>query len=209
MSDPFLNTQVVDSVEMLRALYGEPSARSLAKELDYLSDHYQAIVKASPFVLVASVAAEGLDISPRGDKAGFVAIHDKQTLMLPDRRGNNRADTLMNIVRDDRVSLIFMVPGMGETLRVNGRARVVIDDQLCGQFVVQGKAPRSVVVVRVERAYFQCQKALARSGLWDPANYVDRSQLPTAGQMIADQDSTFDAAGYDASYPEHMARTIY
>lgn len=207
--DPFNNPNTIDSVAALRERYGEPSARSLVKELDYLSEHYCSIIRASGFVLVASVGPEGLDISPRGDAPGFVQIVDARTLLLPDRRGNNRADTLMNIVRDDRVSLIFLVPGLGETLRVNGRAKIVVDDALCQQFTVQGKAPRSVLAIRVERAYFQCQKAIARSGLWLSESQVAPGVLPSAGQMIADQDPAFDAASYDAGYAEYMRETMY
>ncbi|MEM7098730.1 MAG: pyridoxamine 5'-phosphate oxidase family protein [Pseudomonadota bacterium] len=209
MTNPFDNPHTINSSEQLREIYGEPSRRSLTKELDHLSEPYQALVRASGFVLVASVGPEGLDISPRGDAPGFVRIHDERTLLLPDRRGNNRADTLNNLVRDNRISLIFLIPGVGETLRVNGRAKVVIDDELCDSFTVAGKAPRSVLVTRIERTYFQCQKAIVRSALWSQESVVARATLPTAGEMIADSDASFDHQSYDAGYADYMKETLY
>ncbi len=201
--------QVISDVSQLRSRYGEPSERSLRKVLDHMSDHYAALVQASPFVLVASVGPEGVDVSPRGDAPGFVRIADPRTLMLPDRRGNNRADTLCNIVRDPRVSLLFLIPGVGETLRVIGRAQVVIDPQLCDSFAVQGKAPRSVIVVHIQEVYFQCQKALARSRLWAADSQVERGTLPSAGQILQAVVDDFDGEDYDAGYADYMRKTIY
>lgn len=200
---------VLSDVAQLRAVYGEPSARSLAKELDFVSPAYRRLIEAAPFMVIASVGPEGLDTSPRGDSPGFVRVVDPHTLMLPDRRGNNRADTLMNIVRDPRVSLLFMIPGVGETLRVIGQAKVVTDATLLSSFAVGDKLPRSVVVVDVERVYFQCQKALARSKLWEPESQVVRASLPTAGDMLEAVDGDFDGTEYDANYPVHMGKTIY
>ncbi len=200
---------VIKDEQQLRQYYGEPSKRSLIKVLDHISDHYRAFIQASPFVLVASVGPEGVDVSPRGDQPGFVHIVDPKTLMLPDRKGNNRADTLMNIVRDPRVSLLFLIPGVGETLRVVGSAKVVVDDNLCTQFAIKDKPPRSVMVLDVEEVYFQCQKALARSQLWSPDSRVERGTLPTAGQILAALDKNFDGEAYDANYPQYLRETIY
>ncbi len=206
-------SQVIENVEALRQLYGDPSPRALTKELDHLNAHYQLYVQAAPFVVVASAGTNGVDVSPRGDAPGFVRVADERTLMLPDRRGNNRADTLLNIVANPQLSLLFMIPGVGETLRVSGRAQIVIDTDLCQSFAVNEKPPRSVLVVHVERAYFQCQKAFARSGLWQdnttPERGTAKGQVPTAGQMIEAIDATFDGAAYDKNYPQHIQKTIY
>jgi PPOX class probable FMN-dependent enzyme len=200
----------ITSQEQLESIYGTPSGGAVAKEIDYISDHYRAFVEASPFVMLSTVGEEGTDCSPRGDPAGFVRVADRKTVMMPDRRGNNRVDSLRNIVRDGRVSLLFLIPGVGETLRINGRAHLSIEPQLLVGFTMDGKLPRSVGVVAVERVYFQCQKALARSRLWEPAAQVPRSALPSTGQMIkALMAEPFDAEAYDKNYPQHMANTIY
>jgi PPOX class probable FMN-dependent enzyme len=206
MSEP----HTIQSVAELEALYGEPVKTSLIKELDHISDHYRAFIEASPFCAVASCGPGGLDCSPRGDPAGFVRVADSKTVMLPDRRGNNRLDTLKNLVVDPRISLLFLIPGVGETMRINGRAVISTDPELCAGFSMQGKAASSVIVVTVERIYFQCQKALARSRLWDPDARIDRATLPTAGQMAqALSTEPFDGAAYDAEYPERMKKTMY
>ncbi len=205
MTDP----HAVTTMEALESLYGEPARRSLIKELDHISDHYRAFIEAAPFVVIASVGEEGLDCSPRGDPAGFVHVRDDKTVQIPDRRGNNRIDTLRNIVRDPRVSLLFLIPGIGETLRINGRAEITTDPDLCATFAINGKTPATVLNVRVERVYFQCQKALARSRLWAPETQIERDRLPSTGTIIKALDEAFDAAAYDANYPEHMAKTIY
>ncbi len=200
----------ITSVEELEALYGPAVPRSLIKELDHLSDHYRAFVEAAPFVVVATAGPEGLDCSPRGDPPGFVRVHDKHTVMMPDRRGNNRLDTLKNIVRDPRISLLFMIPGIGETLRINGKAEITSDPDLCTSFAIQGKNPKSVIIIRIDSVYFQCQKALARSRLWDPASTIDRSALPATGEMLeALSSEPFDGKAYDEGYAEHMKKTIY
>ncbi len=202
--------QRITSVEQLEALYGAPSERALIKEIDHVSDHYRAFIEASPFAIVASAGPEGLDCSPRGDPAGFVRVADPKTVLMPDRRGNNRADTLRNILRDPRISLLFLIPGVGETLRINGRAEILIDPGLLDSFAVDGKAPRSVVSVTVDTVYFQCQKALVRSRLWDPSAQPDRRSVPSAGDILqALSDGSFDGATYDAGYAEQMKETIY
>ncbi len=194
----------------LLALYGEPSAAAVAKELDYIHPHYRAMIQASPFLTIASVGPEGLDVTPRGDPAGFVHVIDDKTLLIPDRRGNNRVDTLRNIIRDDRVALLFLIPGVGETLRVNGRASISVAPDLIGRFPFRGTLPRTVIVVRAERVYFQCPKALIRSELWNPNKHIDRTALPSTGTILADiTRGTLDGAEYDRAYPERLRATIY
>jgi len=200
----------VTRVEELEALYGEPSRRSLVKEVDHLIEHYRAFVEQAPFVVVASSGPEGLDCSPRGDAPGFVRVVDERTVQIPDRRGNNRLDTLRNLVLDPRISLLFLIPGVGETLRINGTATIDTDPALCASFAVGGKTPRSVITVAVARVYFQCQKALARSKLWNPDARVDRRSLPSAGDILQALDAEpFDGAAYDRDYPQHLKDTIY
>ena len=203
-------TNTISTIEELEAIYGEPLPQSLVKEIDYISDHYRSFIEKSPFMVLASVAEEGLDCSPRGDPAGFVRVVDEKRVMIPDRRGNNRIDTLRNIVRDPRVSLLFLVPGVGETLRINGRAEISVDPKLCASFDMNGKTPRSVIIVTADRVYFQCQKALARSQLWDSKAQVERKELPTAGKILQSLSrDEFDGEAYDRNYPERLKKTIY
>lgn len=200
----------IRSIEELEALYGTPVPRSLIKELDYISDHYRAFIEKSPFVVVATCGPEGLDCSPRGDLPGFVRVVDRKSVLLPDRRGNNRLDTLRNIVRDPRISLLFLIPGVGETLRINGHADIVTDPDLCASFAMEEKAPKSVLSVTIDRIYYQCQKALVRSRLWSVEAQVPRSELPTSGQMLeALSNGEFDGTAYDKGYAEYMKETIY
>jgi hypothetical protein len=173
----------VTSVEQLEAIYGTPHERSVRKEIAFLNEDYQAFVKASPLVVLASVGEGGTDCSPKGDFPGFVRILDERTLVLPDRPGNNRIDNLRNIVLDPRVSLLFLVPGVDETLRVNGRAEITVDPELLATFQVDGKLPRTVIIIRINSAYFHCSKALVRCGLWDPEKHVERSLLPSPAAM--------------------------
>ncbi|WP_321343982.1 pyridoxamine 5'-phosphate oxidase family protein [Breoghania sp.] len=205
MTDP----HAVTTMETLESLYGEVQKTSQIKEIDYISDHYRAFIEAAPFVVIASVGEEGLDCSPRGDPAGFVRVSDEKTVQIPDRRGNNRIDTLRNIVRDPRISLLFLIPGIGETLRINGRAEITRDPALCETFAINGKAPVTVLNVSVDRVYFQCQKALVRSRLWAPETQIERTSLPSTGTIVKALDNTFDAAAYDANYPERLKKTIY
>ena len=193
----------------LRAIYGEPHARSVTKEIDRLNEQYQAFVKASPFVVLASSGADGIDCSPKGDEPGFVRIIDERTLALPDRPGNNRIDNLLNIIADPRVSLLFIVPGIGETLRVNGRAEISNDPELLQSFAVKGKLPRTVLIVSVESVYFHCSRALVRSKLWDSSRFVARNALPSAGAMIAAVSEGFDNEAYDREAPERIKQSLY
>ena len=205
-----LPQNTISTVKELEAIYGEPVKQALVKEIDHISDHYRTFIERSPFMVLSSVAEEGLDCSPRGDPPGFVRVIDEKTVIIPDRRGNNRIDTLRNIVRDPRVSLLFLVPGVGETLRINGHARLSIDPDLCVSFDMNGKTPRSVIIVTADRVYFQCQKALARSRLWDPDMHIERKELPTAGDILqALNTDEFDGNTYDKNYPERLKNTIY
>src|SRR5215813_6247645 len=176
---------LVTSLEALEAIYGAPSGGAVVKEIDHVNPHYRAFIEAAPFCAMATCGTGGLDCTPRGDPPGFVRVIDEKTLLIPDRRGNNRIDSLRNLVADPRVALLFLIPGCGETLRVNGRAVISTDPTLTQSFVVEGKAPRSVIIVTVESAYYQCPKAIVRSKLWDTATWLDRKTLPTAGKILA------------------------
>ncbi|NUM45254.1 MAG: pyridoxamine 5'-phosphate oxidase family protein [Anaerolineales bacterium] len=205
-----LPTHRLTTLEQLEALYDAPLTRSLFKEIDHISDHYRAFIEKSPFVVVATSGPEGLDCSPRGDPPGFVRVVDEKTVLIPDRRGNNRLDTLHNLLRDPRISLLFLIPGVNETLRINGRAELVTDPDLCASFTMQGKAPKCVIVVTAERVYFQCSKALVRSRLWDADAQISRAELPSTGEILeALCTEPFDGKAYDAGYTEHMKKTIY
>jgi len=200
--------QVTTEAE-LEALYGLPSGAAVYKEIGHISEHYRAFIAVSPFVVIATSGPEGLDCTPRGDPAGFVRVVDDRTVMLPDRRGNNRIDTLRNLVRDPRISLLFLIPGIGRTLRINGRAVISVDPALCASFTMEGKVPQSVIVVTAERVYTQCPKALVRSKLWDPARHLPESALPSSGTMIKALKDDFDGETYDANYPQRLKETIY
>ena len=201
---------LLTDAEALRQLYGQPSDGAIAKEIDYVHPHYRAMIEASPFMVMATSGPDGLDVSPRGDPAGFVVVEDESTLLIPDRRGNNRADSLNNLIADPRIALLFLIPGVGETLRVNGRAEISIQPALLERFPAQGKLPRSVIVVHVERVYFQCPKALVRSDLWNPAKHVERRSLPSSGTILADiSRGHLGGAEWDAAYPERLKATIY
>ena len=164
----------------LRALYGEPGEASIVKEKDHITPEYRALIAASPFAVLATSGPDGLDASPRGDLPHLVTVEDEKTILMPDRRGNNRIDTLRNIVSDPRVALLFLIPGSGTTLRVNGIALVSVDPTLIARFTVEGKAPRSLVVIKVETVFFQCARAVIRAALWDPAHHHAPESLPSA-----------------------------
>lgn len=200
----------ITSVEELATLYGTPVPTSIAKEVDRITPHYRALIEASPFVALATSGPEGLDCSPRGDMAGFVRIHDETTVMLPDRRGNNRIDSLRNIVRDPRIALLFLLPGSGSTLRINGKAHLTVDPELLESFAVDGKAPRSVIVIEVETIYFQCARAIIRSELWNPEKFLDPADLPTPGQILADlSNNEFGGAEYDNSWKTKAKESMW
>ena len=168
------------------------------------------LIDKSPFAALATCGPEGLDCSPRGDLPGFVRVHDEKTLMMPDRRGNNRVDSLRNIVRDPRVALLFLIPGSGSTLRVNGRARVSADPDLLTSFIMDGKAPRTVIVMTVEEIYFQCARAIVRSDLWNPDKRVDPNTLPTPGQILAEMsENRVGGEEYDRAWPERAQQSLW
>ena len=200
----------VETLEQLHALYGEPVPMAITKELDSISEHYRRFIDIAPFVVLATSGPEGLDCSPRGDPSGFVRIVDDRTVMIPDRRGNNRLDSLRNIVRDPRVALLFLIPGINETLRINGTARLTTNTELCESFAMGSKLPALVIVIAVDSVYTQCPKALVRSKLWDPAHYRDSSEVPSSGQrMEALTGGAVNGAEHDAAYPKRLAETIY
>ena len=200
----------IATIDELEALYGLPNQASLVKETPAITAHYRAFIETSPFALLATSGPEGLDCSPRGDKPGFVRIHDERTLMLPDRRGNNRIDSLRNIVRDPRVALLFLIPGAGNTLRVNGRAWLDADPALLDSFAVDGRPPRSVMVMTTEAVFFQCARAIVRADLWNPDGHVDPRALPSAGQILAAlSDNQVGGEAYDREWPERAKRTMW
>lgn len=201
----------IETISELETHYGTPSPASLVKETDRLVPVYRRLIEASPFVALATVGPDGLDCSPRGDRTGeLLRIVDEHTLMLPDRRGNNRIDSLRNIVADPRVALLFLIPGSGTTLRVNGRAIVTADPAVCRSFAVEDKAPRSVIVITVEKVYFQCARAVIRSDLWNPDHYAAATDLPTAGQILAALgDDPTGGEDYDRQWPERAKASLW
>ena len=203
-------SDILKTEAQLEAIYGRPAEAATVKEVNWITPHYRAYIEAAPYAALATSGPEGLDCSPRGDKPGFVRVHDEKTLMLPDRRGNNRIDSLRNIVRDPRVALLFMIPGIGNTLRVNGRAHLSVEPGLLESFAVEEKAPRSVTVIEVEAVYFQCARALVRSELWNPKRHVDPKSLPSAGQILAalSQDRV-GGEKYDREWPGRAAATMW
>lgn len=172
--------------------------------------HYRALIEASPFAILATSGPDGLDASPRGDLPGFVAVEDEKTLLLPDRRGNNRIDSLRNILTDPRVALLFLIPGVGETLRVNGTAGITTEPALLQRFAMEGRPPRCVVVVHVETVFFQCARALHRSRLWQPETWAARGGVPSAGTILAAlTESRIDGDEYDRELPDRQLSTLY
>jgi PPOX class probable FMN-dependent enzyme len=201
---------IITSLEGLETIYGDPAEPSLVKVADRVTPHYRAYIEASPFVALATGGPEGLDCTPRGDKPGFVRIHDDKTLMMPDRRGNNRIDSLRNIVRDPRVGLLFLIPGSGNTLRVNGRGHVSADPDLLASFEMQGKAPRTVIVIEIDELYFQCARAIVRADLWNAENHVDPKSLPSAGEILAAMSaSRVGGEAYDREWPERAKASLW
>jgi len=208
VTNPAINSVITTTAE-LDEVYGEALSTSLLKELPIITEPYRRFIEVAPFVALATSGPEGLDCSPRGDPAPIARILDERTVAIPDRRGNNRIDSLRNIVRDPRVALLFLIPGVNETIRINGRAVISRDQSLRESLAMGEKVPTSVIVVTVDSIYHQCPKALVRSKLWDPEVHIDRSTLPTNGEIIRSIDAAFDAAAYDAAYPERMKQTIY
>jgi len=201
---------IIATIEQLEAIYGQPNEASTVKVADRITPQYRVLIDKSPFAALATCGPEGLDCSPRGDLPGFVRVHDHKTLMMPDRRGNNRVDSLRNIVRDSRMALLFLIPGAGSTLRVNGRARLSADAALLASFAIAGKAPRTVIIMTVEEIYFQCARAIVRSELWNPDKRVDPGTLPTPGQILADMsENRVGGEDYDREWPERARKSLW
>jgi uncharacterized protein len=210
-NDTTIAKHTISTMAELEAHYNEaPHGPALIKEIDHINESYRALIDASPFFALATCGPDGLDCSPRGDPAGFVRVLDARTIAIPDRRGNNRIDSLRNLIHDPRVALLFLIPGVSETLRIMGRATISTDPVLCASFTIQDKVPRSVLVVAVDRVFFQCAKAIVRSKLWDPQTQVERSTLPTSGKILAEISSgKHGGPEHDRGYAERIKATIY
>ncbi|MBI4194235.1 MAG: pyridoxamine 5'-phosphate oxidase family protein [Betaproteobacteria bacterium] len=208
--DATIEEHRITDVSTLERLYGAASGAAVEKEIDYLHPHYRTLIAASPFFVLATSGPDGVDASPRGDAAGFVVVEDEKTLLIPDRRGNNRVDSLRNIISNPHVALLFLIPGVGETLRVNGRALISTAPALLERFSVDGKLPRSVIVVSVDTVFFQCARAVFRARLWDPAQHIDRKSLPSLGTILEDiSQSRIEAATYDSGLYERLNGALY
>ena len=206
--------QKIDSLERLEQIYPNPAPqRSIWKEIDHVNALYRQFIEASPFLILSTCGENGVDCSPRGDPPGFVRVVSPQCIQIPDRKGNNRLDSLRNILEYPAVGVIFLVPGAGETLRLSGQAEILVDEALCQSFAINGKPASSVLSIQVEKVYYQCQKALARSKMWDPQARVEPGTLPSAGELArhfsAEQGVELDAERYDADYAEHLQQRIY
>ncbi|WFU03655.1 pyridoxamine 5'-phosphate oxidase family protein [Rhizobium sp. CB3171] len=201
--------RIITSVEELNELYGGTSEASIAKVTTALTPLYRRMIEASPFMALATVGPEGLDCSPRGDLGGVVRVQDDKTLLLPDWRGNNRVDSLANIVRDPRIALMFLIPGSNTTMRLNGRAVVSIEESLLASFEMEGKHPRSVVVITIDEVYFQCARAVMRAELWKTETFVDPASLPTPGMLLKAAKGDFDQETYDREWPARAAKSMW
>ncbi len=205
-----MTPHAITTLAELEALYAQPAAPSLSKEVGYLHPHYRAFIEAAPLCLLSTVGNGWAECSPRGDAPGFVQVLDERTLLLPDRRGNNRIDSLRNIVADPRVGLLFVIPGVNETIRVNGTAQISVDPELIARCVVDNKAPTTVLVVTVQSVFFQCARALIRSRLWAADAQIARKLLPSNGEILATlTENAIDGAAYDRDLPERQRTTLY
>jgi PPOX class probable FMN-dependent enzyme len=200
----------IETLEQLERIYGEPRPVAVLKEKDEITPSYAKLIEAAPFVAIATSGPEGLDCSPKGDPAGFVRILDSKTLAIPDRPGNNRIDGMRNLVRDPRIALLFLIPGVGETLRVNGRAQISVDPELLQSFAMGGKPPRAVMLIAVERIYFHCSKAIMRSKLWSESTKIDRASLPSTGAIVAElSNGKLGGEAYDRDAPARLQAELY
>jgi PPOX class probable FMN-dependent enzyme len=201
---------MIRTMAELEALYGTPNASSLRKVARHITADYARIIEAAPFCALATVGPEGMDCSPRGDAHGLVRIADETTLLMPDRRGNNRIDSLRNILRDPRVALMFLIPGSNNALRINGQAHLTADAAMLESFAVEGAKPRSVIVIAVQEVYFQCARAILRAGLWDAASQARAEGLPTPGQILAGMTAgEVGGEAYDREWPERARTTMW
>lgn len=200
----------IAELEEIYGNYGAVGEASTAKVAHHITPHYRRYLEAAPFAALATIGPEGLDCSPRGDKPGFIRIHDDRTLMLPDRRGNNRIDSLRNVVRDPRIALMALIPGIGNAMRINGRAHLTADPALMESFAIDGKAPRTVMIIDVQEIYFQCARALIRSGLWRADAQIDPKSLPTPGAILAEMSAgRVGGPDYDATWSTRAAATMW
>lgn len=200
---------IIHTVDELKAIYDGTSEASIAKVTATLTAEYRLMIEASPFLALATVGPEGMDCSPRGDRGGVVRVADEKTVLLPDWRGNNRVDSLLNIVRDPRVALMFLIPGSNTTMRINGRAVVSVDPELLQSFEMDGKHPRTVIVMTIDEVYFQCARALMRSELWNPEHFVEPASLPTPGVLLKAAKAEFDQETYDREWAARAAKTMW
>ena len=200
----------VTTPEQLAALFGEAGEASIRKEVPFVHPHYRALIEASPFALLATSGPGGLDVSPRGDPPGFVVVQDEKTLLIPERRGNNRVDSLRNLLTDPRVALLFLIPGVGETLRVNGRASITTEPALLERFAMGDRLPKCVLVIHVETVFYHCARAIQRSKLWDPASPDAKAKVPSPGKILAAlTDSEIGGEEYDRELPARQRATLY
>lgn len=200
---------IIRTIEELQQIYADVSEASVTKVTRILTPEYRRMIEASPFMALATVGPEGLDCSPRGDAGSCVRIQDNATLLLPDWRGNNRIDSLLNIVRDPRVALMFLIPGSTTAMRVNGRAVISVEPSLLESFEMDGRHPRSVTVITIGEVYFQCARAIMRAGLWDPERFVEVASLPTPGQLLKAAKADFDQESDDREWPGRAAATMW
>src|SRR5215471_4605813 len=207
---PFQILDPICTAAELYDMYPPPPSTSIRKVTRKLTPSYRAMVEASPFLVIATIGPRGIDCSPRGDAPGFVRVHDDSTLLVPERRGNNRIDTLRNIIRDPRASILFLIPGISELLRVNGSAALSRNPALCQSFAVKAAAPKLVIVFSIEQVMFQCARAVVRAGLWDPSKFRKFGEVPTAGRMLSDATAGEEGGGdYDAILPARIQSTLY
>ncbi|MEJ8474504.1 pyridoxamine 5'-phosphate oxidase family protein [Roseibium algae] len=200
----------IETIEQLEQIYTDPGAASTVKVSDRITPLYRRLIEASPFCALATSGPEGLDCSPRGDAEQCLVIQDEKTLLMPDRRGNNRVDSLRNIVRDPRIALMMLIPGSGSTLRINGTAHLSTDPDLLAQLTTQNKQPRCVIQITVSEIYFQCARAVLRAGLWDNEKHVDPASLPTPGQILQEMSAgNVNGKAYDDEWPGRAAKTMW
>lgn len=203
-------TNKIKNTEELEALYGKPAEASLLKEVNYIHPLYRPYIESSPFLAVATCGSDGMDVSPRGDAPGFLVIEDDHTLLLPDRRGNNRIDSMRNLLENNQIALLLLIPEVNETLRINGTAEIIIDSEILARFSVNGVLPRSVLRIHVERVFFQCGRALIRSGLWQSKYPAEKGKIPPPGQILKSiSRDEFDGDAYDAELPSRIVKTLY
>ncbi len=199
----------IETKEDLRAYYGPPNERAARKQMPKLDAHAKNFIALSPFMVIASATPDGTDASPKGDPPGFVKVLDDNTLLIPDRPGNNRVDTMSNVMESAHVGMLFLVPGMCETLRVNGRARVTTDPEVLAPHAIKGKLPRSAMIIEVDEVYLHCGKALLRADLWNPERHIERKSFPSMGQMLSDQIGDYDPVELEKGLQERYRTHLY